>query len=167
MFFILSKIFSFLTDPFFWIIFFLLLALFAKKKYKRRKYLLVGFIGLYIFSNTAIYKMVYSLWEIDSKPLKEQYDYGILLGGIVSLNSTIDKIEFISTAERLLKTIELYHKQKIDKIIISGASGSLMSDLIEADLIKEYLINTNIPNEDIITETKSKNTYENAVFTTR
>ena len=165
MFFIISKILSFLTDPFFWILLLLIIGLFNKKKYKRRRYILAGLIGLFIFSNSLIYKFFFSFWEIEPEPLKEQYDYGILLGGMISLNSTPNNIEFISTCDRLLNTIDLYHKKRIKKIIITGASGSMVSELIEADYIKKYLLNTGVPESDIITETRSKNTYENAKFT--
>jgi uncharacterized SAM-binding protein YcdF (DUF218 family) len=167
MFFIISKILSFLTDPFFWIFTLFLFGLFNRKKYKRRKYIMAGFISLFIFSNSFIYKFVFSYWEVEYQPIKEQYDYGILLGGMISLNSTPNNIEFNSSSERLLKTIDLYHKKRIKKIIITGASGSLISDLKEADCIKTYLINSGIPSKDILTETQSRNTYENAVFTTK
>ena len=106
MFFIISKILSFLTDPFFWIILLFLIGLFNKKKYKRRRFLMAGFISIFIFSNSLIYKLFFSFWEVESNPLKEQYDYGILLGGMISLNSSKDNIEFNTASDRLLKTIE-------------------------------------------------------------
>ena len=70
---------------------------------------MAGFISLFIFSNSFIYKFVFSFWEIEYQPIKEQYDYGILLGGMISLNSTPNNIEFISSSDRLLKTIKLYY----------------------------------------------------------
>ncbi len=164
MFFTASKILSFLLDPFFWILVILMLALFSKKKYKRKKRLWMGFLIFIVFSNSYIYKLTFSFWEIKSKSTIENYDYGILLGGMVNLNSSIDNIRFNSTADRLLKTIELYHNNKINKILISGASGSMMSDLVEADYIRNYLITIGIPKENIITERNSKNTYENAKY---
>jgi len=167
MFFIISKILSFLTDPFFWIILLILLALFAKKKYRRRKYLWCGTIIFFIFSNTYIYKAVFSFWKINERTLLENYDYGILLGGVINLNSTEDNIQFTSSSERILYTVNLYQSKKIKKIIISGASGSMIHNLIEADIIKKYLTDIGIPKKDIITENKSKNTFENAQFTTR
>ncbi len=96
--------------------------------------------------------MTFSFWEIKSKSTIENYDYGILLGGMVNLNSSIDNIRFNSTADRLLKTIELYHNNKINKILISGASGSMMSDLVEADYLRNYLITIGIPKENSITD---------------
>ena len=109
--------------------------------------------------------MSFSFWEIESQSTLENYDYGILLGGMISLNSSMDNIRFNSTADRLLKTIELYHDNRINKILISGASGSMISELVEADYIRNYLINIGIPEDDILTERRSKNTYENAKYT--
>ena len=165
MFFVASKILSFLIDPFFWIIGLFMLAIFSKKIYKRRKYFIIGFITLFLFSNNFIFKTVNDYWSINSNlnnPIS--YDYGILLGGMISLNSEKDAIKFNSNNDRLLNTIELYYAKKIDKILITGASGSMVSDLIEADLIEMYLLKIGIPKKDIIKETKSKNTYENAQF---
>ena len=61
-------------------------------------------------------------------------------------------------------TCNLNHKKMSKVILITGASGSMVSDLIEADLIEMYLLKIGIPKKDIIKETKSKNTYENAQF---
>ncbi len=167
MFFIASKILSFLIDPFLWIVIFIILALVARKKYRRNKYLWTGFVLFIFFSNTFIYNSINKLWNLNDKDLVENYEYGILLGGMISPNSSEYKIKFNSSAERLLSTIELYHSKRIKKIIISGASGSMVSDLVEADYLKRYLINIGIPEKDIFTERKSKNTYENAKYTTQ
>ena len=134
-FFIFSKILSFVVDPFFWIIILLLLALFAKKKYRRPRYLATALILV------------------------------ILLGGMISLSSTDDNIQFNKHNDRLLNTIELFHKGVIKNIIISGASGSLSSDMKEADILKSFLIRIGVPREKIIVENQSKNTHENAIYT--
>lgn len=165
MFFIASKILSFLIDPFFWIISIFVLAIFSKKIYRRRKYFIIGFITLLIFSNNFIFKTINDFWsykpELDN-PVN--YDIGILLGGMISLNSEKGLIKFNTNNDRLLNTIELYYSKTIDKILITGASGSMVSNLIEADLIEKYLLDIGIPLKDILKETKSKNTFENAKF---
>jgi len=166
MFFIASKILSFLIDPFFWIVVFFALGIFAKRIYRRRKYFLIGSILLILFSNSFIFKKMSSFWSIEVETKSpNNYDYGILLGGMIDLNSNKDCIKFYTNNDRLLNTIELYHSKIIDKIIITGASGSMVSELIEADLIENYLVRIGIPKSDIIKETKSKNTFQNAQFT--
>ncbi|MEE3097037.1 MAG: YdcF family protein, partial [Bacteroidota bacterium] len=49
--------------------------------------------------------------------------------------------------------------------IITGASGSLSSDMKEADILKSFLIRIGVPREKIIVENQSKNTHENATYT--
>ncbi|MBF36989.1 MAG: hypothetical protein CL838_07430 [Crocinitomicaceae bacterium] len=165
-FFVLSKILSFLIDPFFWIIIFLALGLFGRIKYRRRKYLLTAIIFILFFSNGLVYRTIFNKWKINHNIKNEKFEYGILMGGIISLSSTKENIQFNKRNDRLLNTIELYHKKTISKIIITGASGSLSSDMKEAEILKSYLESIDIKAKDILTETKSKNTYENAVFTT-
>ena len=74
-------------------------------------------------------------------------------------------IQFNEYNDRLLNTIELFHKGVIKNIIITGASGSLSSDMKEADILKSFLIRIGVPSEKIIVENQSKNTYENATYT--
>ena len=164
-FFIFSKILSFVVDPFFWIIILLLLALFAKKKYRRPRYLATALILVIIFSSSPIYNIVFDSWKIKHETTHKKYDVGILLGGMISLSSTDDNILFNEYNDRLLNTLELFHKGIIKKIIITGASGSLSSDLKEADILKSFLIRIGVPREKIIVENQSKNTHENAIYT--
>ena len=165
MFFILSKILGFIADPLVVIVCVFVLGLFSKRKYRRRKHILISFLLLLFFSNGYIYKLSSDLWNLKEVELQEEYDYGILLGGIISLNSTKKDMKFGYSSNRLLNTIKLYKTNKINKIIISGASGSLQSELIEADYLKKYLVEIGIPNYDIICEKNSQNTYQNALFT--
>ena len=154
-----------MIDPFFWIIGFFLLATFSKKVYKRKKHFITGLIVLFIFSNSFIFKSVNDLWKIDPElENPKKFDFGILLGGMISLNSDQNAIKFNSNNDRLLNTIDLYYTKTIDKILITGASGSMVSDLIEADLIEKYLLGIGVPKNDIVKEIKSKNTFENAQF---
>ncbi|MEC8287113.1 MAG: YdcF family protein [Bacteroidota bacterium] len=164
-FFIFSKILSFAVDPFFWIIILLLLALFAKKKYRRPQYLVSALILTFVFSSSPIYKITFEYWKIKQDIPYQKFDAGILLGGMISLSSSDENILFNEYNDRLLNTLELFHKGIIKKIIITGASGSLSSDLKEADIIKSFLIRIGVPREKIIVENQSKNTHENAIYT--
>lgn len=164
-FFIFSKILSFAVDPFFWIIILLLLALFAKKKYRRPRYLVSALILTFVFSSSPIYKITFDYWKIKQDITYQKFDAGILLGGMISLSSSDENILFNEYNDRLLNTLELFHKGIIKKIIITGASGSLSSDLKEADIIKSFLIRIGVPREKIIVENQSKNTHENAIYT--
>ena len=164
MFFLLSKILSFLIDPFFWIVVFLLASLLHKRKYLRRRFLILGLLFLILFSNPLIHKFINDLWTVKYETKNITYDYGILLGGMVDLKSTEDNIIFSKNNDRLLNTIELFSEKRIKKILITGASGSLTSKLKEAKILKNYLIKIGIPDSCILEENSSKNTYENAIY---
>ena len=94
-FFIFSKILSFAVDPFFWIIILLLLALFAKKKYRRPQYLVSALILTFVFSSSPIYKITFEYWKIKHEITHQKFDAGILLGGMISLGSSDENLSLI------------------------------------------------------------------------
>jgi uncharacterized SAM-binding protein YcdF (DUF218 family) len=62
--------------------------------------------------------------------------------------------------------MDLYKLGKIKKILITSGTGSLKEpDMKEALIIKNYIVKIGIPENDVITESASRNTYENAVYT--
>jgi uncharacterized SAM-binding protein YcdF (DUF218 family) len=124
----------------------------------------LGILFLILFSNPFIYKFTNDLWTVKYKTKNIVYDYGILLGGIIDLESTSDNILFSKYNDRLLNTIELFSKKRIKKILISGASGSLTSELKEAEILRNYLIKIGIPDSCVLAENSSNNTYENAIY---
>ena len=152
-----------MIDPFFWIVVFLLASLLHKREYLRRRFLTLGLLFLILFSNPFINKFINDLWTVKYVDLKEKYDYGILLGGMIDIESTPENILFLKNNDRLLNTIELFSEKKIKKILISGASGSLNSELKEAEILKKYLVKIGIPDSCVLVENLSKNTYENAI----
>ena len=164
MFFLFSKIFSFLIDPFFWIIAFLLFSFFHRRKYLRRRFLTFGLLFLLIFGNSLIYNFINEKWCVKPNSLKTEYEYGILMGGMINLSSDENNILFSNNNDRLLNTLDLFSKGIIKKILISGASGSLTSELKEAQILKKYLIKIGIPDTCVLAENSSKNTFENAIY---
>ena len=162
-FFIFPRYFPLLLIPFF-IIILLLLALFGKKIQKTSIFSICFDFNFY-FLSSPIYKITFDYWKIEHETTHQKFDAGILLGGMISLSSTDDHIQFNEYNDRLLNTIELFHKGVIKNIIITGASGSLSSDMKEADILKSFLTRIGIPREKIIVENQSKNTHENATFT--
>ena len=153
-----------MIDPLFWIVVFLLASLLHKRKYLRRRFLTLGILFLILFTNPFIYKFTNNLWTVKYKTKNIVYDYGILFGGIIDLESTADNILFFKYNDRLLNTIELFSKKRIKKILISGASGSLTSELKEAEILRNYLIEIGIPDSCVLAENSSNNTYENAIY---
>ena len=171
MFFILSKLLFFLTQPVNWIIMALLYAVFSKNnKWKKRSFY-VGVILMLLFTNHFIYNEAIRLWEKDTitaDQITTPYDIGILLGGFTSMNirPSHDRYNFNERANRFTQTLELYHEGKIKKIFITGGSGTiLLKQNREATLTDVLLRKWGVPAEDIILEAESRNTRENALFT--
>ena len=123
------------------------------------------------FSNSFILDEFMRAWEINAVQdceLKQSYDYGILLSGMTAPDTKYKRLNFMRSSDRLLQTIRLYKQKKIKKIFISGGSGSIINkEYCESIDLKKYLIQIGIPEEDIITETNSRNTRENAEFTAK
>ncbi len=171
MFFILSKLLTFLISPFVWILFFILISLISKNAKRKRLSLLIAILFFIFFSNGFILNTVKSSIEI--KPIKsdniiKKYNYGIVLGGGASFDEKYNRVVFHEASDRLFQAIELYKTGKIEKIFYSGGSGTITKrEHKESDFVKDYLIKIGISNQDIEIENQSKNTHENAVFTAK
>ncbi|MCD4745677.1 MAG: YdcF family protein [Bacteroidales bacterium] len=154
--------------PIIWIIILLGLSLGLKNPKKSRKTLIITVIVFLFFSNSFIVDEFIRLWELPitgTKYLTENYNVGIVLGGgMVTFDKKNDRIIFRENVDRILQAVELYKTDKIKKILISGGSGSLVfNEMIESVILKKYLITIGIPENDIIIDSISKNTHENAV----
>ncbi len=106
------------------------------------------------------------MWE--SKGIKyseiENYDVAIVLGGMAEYDNNLERLSLRRGGDRLWQALHLYGEKRVKKIMIVGANGNLLDEsLQEAAQFKAALIQMGIPASDIITEEKSKNTYENAV----
>ena len=169
MFFIISKILFFLITPIIWVIVLFAIALFVKKPNVRKRFLIIGLFVFLLFTNNYIFTIIAQNWEIEPiKPSKiiEKYEYGIVLGGMSSVNPKSGVIQYASSIDRLLKAIELYKRGTIKKIVITGGSGLLLNPKQkEATDLKETCIMLGIMDTDLILEPNSKNTRETALFT--
>lgn len=168
MFFIISKIFSFLTHPFSWVVLAFIIAWFSKRPFLSKWSFRTGFLSLLFFSNTVIFLEFARLWETGGTKIEElgHYDCAVVLGGMAEWDNSHERLSIRRGGDRIWQAINLYHLGKVDKILISGANGFILSDgLDEANQFKEVLIENGIPETDILVETKSKNTYENAIET--
>src|SRR5262249_24619321 len=124
---------------------------------------------LLVFSNPFLLDEVMRAWEVPAYKISDipgTYDAGIVLSGMVMYDNSIDRIQFNRRNDRLMQAVSLYKKGKIKKIFFSGGSGSLVYTYMkESEMVKKFLVEIGIPAEDILTENKSNNTRENAVFT--
>jgi uncharacterized SAM-binding protein YcdF (DUF218 family) len=165
MFFLLSKVLSFILSPIIWIFVLLFLSLFSKKPNKKKWFLVSAIILFYFFSNHFIQNEIFRKWEI--RPVKaetvKKCDYAIVLGGFSSFDTTVSRMQLTTSGDRIWQAVQLYNLKKVKKIFITGGSGQLLhQDKTEADKVKPALINLGIPESDIIIEAISRNTHENA-----
>ena len=170
MFFILSKVLSVFLSPLVWVFGLSMYGFFLKNKRKRRNILIVSLIVFYLFSNNYISEKVIMKLEIYNTPdtiVNSHYDAGIVLGGgLVAFDEANQRIIYGQSSDRILQAIDSYNNNTIDKIIVSGGSGSLLNnDYSESILIKQFLISIGITPSDILIDSVSRNTYENSIET--
>lgn len=168
MFFILSKVLLFLISPIVWIIGLLLFSLFTKKRRWKKRAFVISLAMLLFFSNSFILDEFMRMWEINAsryETLNKTYDYGIILGGMITYDGDYERLGFQRSVDRIMQAIELYKLKKIKKIFICGGSGSIVNyEFKEGEILKNYLVTIGIPEEDILMESKSRNTRENAIY---
>jgi len=170
MFFLLSKLLLFIITPLVWIVALMLYAFFSKDERRKRKAFKISLILLLFFSNSFIVDEVVRAWEIPATTDKQVegklFEGAILLGGMTSYDSKLERIQFNQGSDRVMQALDLYKRGIVKKIIITGGSGSILHEEIkEAPLLKEFLMNLGIPSGDVLIEGDSKNTHENALFT--
>jgi len=169
MFFILSKLFSFLFSPLSWVLIFLLAGLFVKRTDLKRRLLITGIAMLIFFSNPLIRQLAFGVWEppFTKEENLKTFEVAVILGGAMRYyNSETDRPVYGPSVERLMQVVNLYFKGKVRKILISGGSGLLtLQEPKEAPVLMKEMVNMGVKPEDILLESKSRNTYENAVFT--
>lgn len=148
-----------------WIILVLLWA-WKTKKAKRKKYLYSLSIVLFlIFSNRFITDEFARALEpnrVNLATINTTYEAVIILGGYTTFDSKNNLIGFHESVDRILYGIYFYKQGLAKKIIVSGGNARLVKDKEEALITKEYLEKIDIPEKDILIESHSKNTYENA-----
>lgn len=69
------------------------------------------------------------------------------------------------SAERLTEGVRAARVLPGAKVVFTGGVGSLFEDVDAGSSVRDYLVDAGIAADRIVVETKSRNTYENAVFT--
>ena len=90
-------------------------------------------------------------------PIKRNFNYIIVHGSGLINGDKVPKL----LSNRIDKAIEIYKKSSVPaKIILSGGQGS-DEKISEAEAMKRYCLDKEIPSKDLIKEDKSKTTLEN------
>jgi uncharacterized SAM-binding protein YcdF (DUF218 family) len=168
MFFLLSKLLNFLLTPLIWIILCFIYGLLTKDKNRKKWFLSASLIMLLVFTNPFLGNLAIKTWEVPYKntsELRKSYDYGIVLGGIAEWDAKYKRLTFRGSTDRLAQAVDLYKTSRIKKILLSGGSGSeIKPEYKEMEYISDYLKQVGLPEEDILVESNSRNTHENAKF---
>jgi uncharacterized SAM-binding protein YcdF (DUF218 family) len=163
--FVLSKIFGFLLNPALWIIAILLIAWRTRNPYRKKRMLFLGLITFLFFSNPYLIGRITQAYQTPPMPMKagEQYDAGLLLGGMMTYDEPSATAYFNSSADRFIQAYKLYKEGYIRKIIVSGGNANIQPGAYrEADWIIKNLREMGVPGDDILMERESRNTVENA-----
>ena len=166
MFFVLSKILSFLLSPFTYIVFLLIWMFFCKNHRKQKKLLMFTVFAVFFFGNSFILDEFVRLWETPvSESKNKSYDIGIVLSGMVMYDAKNDITKFNSNVDRLLQVLPKIKRNEIQHILFSGGSGDLYHpENEESEILKKYLTSIDWDTNNFIFESESRNTFENAKF---
>ncbi|MBV9986248.1 MAG: YdcF family protein, partial [Chitinophagaceae bacterium] len=124
-------------------------------------------IILVVFTNPLLFRTATLQWQPEPVQLDTSkiYSAGIVLGGMAGYDR-YDRGYFGASADRFIQTANLYHRGIIKKIIITGGTGSLrQNDPPESIFLRTAFMDNGIPDSALVIESRSRNTYENAVFT--
>ncbi|MES2592124.1 MAG: YdcF family protein [Bacteroidota bacterium] len=168
MFFILSKLLTFIVSPLIWIIVLASFALLSAYPDRRKKCLRWALILILLFTNSFLFDECARAWEVPAIRFEnlKKYDAGIVLGGMSVYDEDLDRAQFFRGVDRLIQAVELYKRGKIKKIVFTGGSGRLLHpEMKEGNYINRYLIYMGVPQKDFFIESESQNTRENALFT--
>ena len=166
MFFILSKLFTFLLAPLFWILLFLAIGFFSKKRRLKKSSFITATV-IFLFFSIPFFLVEYARWwdyKQTELPAGKTYSCAIVLGGFVSEDYEGNGY-FNSTSDRFIQLIKLKAEGKVSHLLVSGGNAKILpTDFRESDWVATQLRDFNIPDSNILIENRSRNSYENALF---
>ena len=170
MFFWLSKLSASLIDPLTHIFILVVLALLFHHNPRVVKWCLgLAFAVFLIFGTYFVPDIFTHLLENRYQVPDElpRVDAVVVLAGVVNLSlSTPEYIEFNESIERIITGIQLLKQGYARTLLISGGTGSLYDqEKKEAPLLRNFAIEFGVPESQILMESASRNTYENALQT--
>ena len=173
--FYIAKVANYLLDPLYILSFFLVILIFLLlfTNFKKltiffAKFLLILFL---FFGYTPLSNFLLNKLEDFIKPSKypvQQLKGIVLLGG--SFNSGLqskerNEVSLNSSAERLTKVLEIYNKNPKILILFTGFSNELKPQgWNESDMAKKFFLEQGVRSENLIFESKSRNTFENIIY---
>lgn len=173
MFFVASKLVGFVIQPLNLVVLLLLLGIGAWVLHRHSLTIL--------FSSLAVFILVVSVWTsigaVLLQPLEARFPRPtppeniagiIVLGGFFEggINLARGGYELNDSGDRIVETAILARRYQDAKIVVTGGNGSLvLKGEADAATAPRLLAALGIPKERLRLERRSRNTYENAVFT--
>jgi uncharacterized SAM-binding protein YcdF (DUF218 family) len=173
--FYIVKVANYLLEPLYILSFFLIILIFLllftnfkKLTIFSAKFLLILFL---FFGYTPLSYFLLNKLEDVIKPSKypvQQLKGIVVHGG--SFNSGLqskerNEVSLNSSAERLTKVLEIYNKNPKILILFTGFSNELKpKGWNESDMAKKFFLEQGVRSENLIFESKSRNTFENIIY---
>ena len=161
---------AFFISPLNIIVFLIVLAIFFKK---RRKLLLWTTFGLFLFfSNTMIFRGVIKHWESapTALPVNDSSLINVVvLGGMASYYEPAERVRFWQSGDRLMQALAIVYQNPVAHVVFSGGSAAvLLHERPEGAFISEFLTHWDVSKQvEIQVDSLSRNTFENALYTSR
>jgi len=162
-----SKFISFFLSPLIWIFLFTIWILVIKPGKKRKWMVFIWGVMLYVFTTYSVVIKLISSYEMPYQPLKEGkiYDCAIVLSGGSYFDMHSSQLQLNQAAERLTEPVILYKKGLVKKLMITGGSANVFPPYQkEAVYVKMFWKDLGVPEADILVESESRNTIENALY---
>ena len=101
------------------------------------------------------------------QPARGAPDGVVVLGGALDpmVSASRGESALVEGAERMTAMVELARRYPAARLVFSGGTGNLRGGATEAEYAKRLLMNLGVPAERVELEDRSRNTVENAVFT--
>ena len=122
-------------------------------------------------TNPFLIRVAYRAWEISPVEIvsssEQKYEGAIVLGGFGRENEMFgDRFEFSESANRLTQALELYHQDRVKRVIVTGGSAAILTEKAgEGEAVERFLERLKFPKEGLLVEGASRNSYENATMT--
>jgi uncharacterized SAM-binding protein YcdF (DUF218 family) len=172
MFYVISKLIGVFLTPIVWIVLGVVISmiLFIKKSKHSIKVFIATIIITTFLTNPFIANTVFHFWEKDylkiAKYNDAKHDIAIVLSGMVAYGDNPAQANFGQSVDRILEACRLFHAGKVSKILVTGGNASIQyKQPPEAEILRQFLNQMNIPDSAIIMESKARNTFENARYT--
>ena len=124
-----------------------------------------------MLTNPFLARVAYRVWEISPVEIaslsEQKYEGAIVLGGFGGENEVFgDRFEFSESANRLTQALELYHQGRVKRVIVTGGSAAILTEKTgEGEAVERFLRRLKFPQEGLLVEGASRNSYENAIMT--